>query len=215
MTRKSIALIVAIVVCLVFTQAVFAEATQYPTEFKQLDYEAESYSLSDAFWFNPTIYAVDMLSFLQAYLKPESPVEYFLAASQYTDEQIEEEFVIFQAFTEPEYVGFVNFVYTCDVESYAQSLGYVFDPELSYSFSNMFEELSDIAAIFPRGIGRTDAYNTFRRTALHLAWYAREYGKTPGFDACSQFIDYIISYYEQQFEEAMAAEAAVMMEMDI
>lgn len=215
MTRKSIVLVVAIAVCLVFSQAVFASGSEYPNVYKPFDYEAGEYSLADALWFNPTIYAIDTLEFLQAYLNPENPVEFFLSASQYTDEQIEENFVIFQSFIEPEYVGSVNFMYSCDVEAFAKSLDYSFDPDVEYSFSILFEELADIAAIFPRGIGRANAYDTFRRSALQLAWYAGKYGKTPGFDTCSEFIDYIIAYYEQQFEEAMAAEAQANADVQI
>ena len=130
-----------------------------------------------------------------------------MTAAEYTDEDIENNYIIYQAFIEPEYAGYVNFEYSCDVEAYAESVNYFFDPELSYVFSIIFEDVADIVEMFPRGIGRTNAYDTFRRCALQLAVYAAKNGTTPGFQLCYDIIQDTLAYYEQQFEEAMAAEA--------
>ncbi len=207
MSKKSVILAVALVLCLVFAQSVFADDVEYPNEYRPLKVR-DGYSLEEAFWFNPTIYAVDVLQFTQAYMMPEDPVSFYKSAASYTDEQIEECFVIFQSFFEPDYVGYVNFNYSCDVEAFAASVGYEFDPEGSYVFSILFEDVSEIVKIFPRGIGRANAYDTFRRSALQLAIYALENGTTPGFQVCYDYIEEIFAYYQQQFEEAMEAEAA-------
>lgn len=212
MKKRSLVFVLFAVLLLVFAQSIFAAQ---PEEFRTFDPQKEEYSLEEAFWFNPTIYATDALQFIQAYLNPDNPVDFYLAASKFTDEEIEEHFVIFQSFFEPEYVGYVDFNYSCDVEAFAEAVGYVFDPELTYSFSILFEDLEDIQAVFPRGIGRTDSYNTFRRSAISLAWYAMKNGKTPGFDACNEYIEYILALYEAQFEEAMAAEAQMMTEYSV
>ena len=63
-----------------------------------------------------------------------------------------------------------------------------------------------MAELFPRGIGRANAYDTFRRTALQLALYVRVHGTTPGAAYCSDLIEQIIAFYQQQYEEAMQAE---------
>lgn len=204
MTKKSIILIIAVVMCLFVVQGVVAADTE---EFKTLDYTREDFSLEEAFWFNPTVYCVDVVQFLQAYLNPENPVDFFVKAADYSDEEIEGYFTIYQSFMEPEYAGLVSFANSCDVEAYAASIGYVFNPDTTYSFSYYFNDLQDVASIFPRGIGRTNAYDTFRRTAAHLAWFASVNGTTPGFEGSYAYIEAVLAYYEQQFEAAMEAEA--------
>ena len=105
MKKRPIVLAVALVLCLVVAQAAFAEdEVRYPSEFRQFELrdEDEGYTLEEAFWFYPTVFATDVLQFVQVYLMPEDPVTYFLSAGQYTDDQIEEDFVIFQSFLEPE-----------------------------------------------------------------------------------------------------------------
>ena len=82
------------------------------------------------------------------------------------------------------------------------------DPNGIYGLDVNFETVQDVANIFPRGIGRTNAYDTFRRCALHLAVYADRNGKAPGFQVCYDYIQYILSYYDQLFNDAMAAEDA-------
>lgn len=206
MNKKSIVMIIAVVLCIIVAQSAFAYDTSRSNVYLPLEVK-EEYTLEEALWFNPTIYAVDVLQFIQAYLDPENPVEFYLTAAEYTDEDIENNFIIYQAFIEPEYAGYVNFEYSCDVEAYAESVNYFFDPELSYVFSIIFEDVADIVEMFPRGIGRTNAYDTFRRCALQLAVYAAKNGTTPGFQLCYDIIQDTLAYYEQQFEEAMAAEA--------
>ena len=206
MNKKSIVMIIAVVLCIIVAQSAFAYDTSRSNVYLPLEVK-EEYTLEEALWFNPTIYAVDVLQFIQAYLDPENPVEFYMTAAEYTDEDIENNFIIYQAFIEPEYAGYVNFEYSCDVEAYAESVNYFFDPELSYVFSIIFEDVADIVEMFPRGIGRTNAYDTFRRCALQLAVYAAKNGKTPGFQLCYDIIQDTLAYYEQQFEEAMAAEA--------
>ena len=206
MNKKSIVTIIAVVLCIIVAQSAFAYDTSRSNVYLPLEVK-EEYTLEEALWFNPTIYAVDVLQFIQAYLDPENPVEFYMTAAEYTDEDIENNFIIYQAFIEPEYAGYVNFEYSCDVEAYAESVNYFFDPELSYVFSIIFEDVADIVEMFPRGIGRTNAYDTFRRCALQLAVYAAKNGTTPGFQLCYDIIQDTLAYYEQQFEEAMAAEA--------
>ena len=206
MNKKSIVMIIAVVLCIIVAQSAFAYDTSRSNVYLPLEVK-EEYTLEEALWFNPTIYAVDVLQFIQAYLDPENPVEFYMTAAEYTDEDIENNFIIYQAFIEPEYAGYVNFEYSCDVEAYAESVNYFFDPELSYVFSIIFEDVADIVEMFPRGIGRTNAYDTFRRCALQLAVYAAKNGTTPGFQLCYDIIQDTLAYYEQQFEEAMAAEA--------
>lgn len=207
MNKKSIVMIIAVVLCIIIAQSAFAYDTTRSNVYLPLEVK-EEYTLDEALWFNPTIYAIDVLQFIQAYLDPENPVDFYLAAAEYTDEQIEENFIIYQAFIEPEYAGYVNFEYSCDVEAYAESVDYHFDPNVPYVFSILFEEVADVAPMFPRGIGRANAYNTFRRCALQLAIYAAKNGKTPGFQICYDIIQETLANYEKQFEEAMAAEAA-------
>ena len=109
---------------------------------------------------------------------------------------------------EPEFVGRVSFALSCDVEEYAKAIGHVFDPSFSYYLSNVFTDLETVPEIFPRGIGRANAYDTYRRTALQLAIYAKKDGKTPASDLISEYLDDAFAKFEKQFEDAMAAEAA-------
>ena len=204
MTKKSIILVIAVVMCLFAVQGVVAAETE---DYRALDYSREDFSLEEAFWFNPTVYSVDVVQFLQAYLDPENPVDFFYKAAVLEDEDIESLFPIYQSFMEPELAGLVSFDNCCDVEAYAASIGYSFNPDTTYSFSYYFNDLKDVASIFPRGIGRANSYDTFRRTAIHLAWYATKYGTTPGFENSYAYIEAVLAYYEQQFEEAMEAEA--------
>ncbi|MGP1508825.1 MAG: hypothetical protein ACTTJW_08130 [Sphaerochaeta sp.] len=206
MSKKYVIIVLAIVLCLFAAQSAFA--VDYPNVYKTLEIK-EEYSLKEAFWFNPTIYSIDVLQFIQAYLMPDSAVDFYKTAADYTDEQIEEAFVIYQSFIEPEYVGYVNYADSCDVEVFAEKVGYQFDATSTYVFGNLFEELSDVAAIYPRGIGRANSYDTFRRSALQLAIYTSVNGKTPGFDTCYSFIQQAIAEYEKQFENAMTAESEV------
>ncbi len=211
MSKKTIILTFALVLCLVLSQAVFADDVEYSNEIKPLKVR-DGYSLEEAFWFNPTVYAVDVLQFIQAYMLPDDPVTFYKAAAEYTDEQIEESFVIYQSFFEPDYVGYVNFNFSCDVEAFAKEVGFEFDPDASYVFSILFEDVAEIVDIFPRGVGRASSYDTFRRAAIHLAYYAAENGTTPGFQTCYDYIEQIMAYYQQQFDAAMEAEAAATAE---
>ena len=117
MNKKSIVMIIAVVLCIIVAQSAFAYDTNSSNVYLPLEVK-EEYTLEEALWFNPTIYAVDVLQFIQAYLDPENPVEFYLTAAEYTDEDIENNFIIYQAFIEPEYAGYVNFEYSCDVEAY-------------------------------------------------------------------------------------------------
>ncbi|MBR2281685.1 MAG: hypothetical protein IJ863_03575 [Spirochaetales bacterium] len=207
MKKNTVILAVAMVLCLVLAQSAFAADGDYPSEFRPLEVK-DGYTLEEAFWFNPTLYAADVLQFTQAYMLPEDPVTFYMIAAGYTDDQIEETFVIYQSFFEPDYVGYVNFNYSCDVEAFAESVGYEFDPEGSYTFSILFEEVEDLVDIFPRGIGRANSYDTFRRAALQLAFYAKKNGTTPGYQVCYDYIQQILAYYQEQFDAAMEAEAA-------
>ncbi|MBP5757117.1 MAG: hypothetical protein J6W39_05990 [Spirochaetales bacterium] len=209
MTKKSLFLTVAILVCLVLTQGVFA--LDYPNDYKKFEVKGEKenfYSLEEAFWFNPTVYSLDVLEFAQAYLNPDDPVGFFLEAAEYTDEQIDDAAIIFQSFIEPDSVGAFPYLYRCDLEALAESIGAdLFDADARYEFSFYFEDPSCMAELFPRGVGRTDAYNTFRRCALSLAIYAQKHGNAPGFEACYDYIQKALAYYEEQFNAAMEAEA--------
>ena len=210
MTKKAFFLIVAMLACLVLAQGVFA--LDYPDDFKMFEVKGEEenfYSLEEAFWFNPTVYSLDVLEFAQAYFDPENPVEFFFEAAEYTDEQIEEAALVFQSFIEPDSAGAFPYGYRCDLEALAESVGYadLFDKDARYEFSFYFEDPSCMLELFPRGVGRTDGYNTFRRTALSLAFYAKKHGNAPGFEACYNYIQQAFAYYEEQFNAAMEAEA--------
>lgn len=211
MKKRSIIMVAVLVLCLVAVQGIFADDVVYPTNFRQFELrsEEEGYTLEEAFWFNPTIYCIDVLQFTQVYMMPEDPVAFYMSAAQYTDEQIEESFIIYQSFIEPSNVGVADFNNSCDVEAYAKSLGYEFDPNVTYGFDILFEDISAVPELFPRGIGRTSAYNTYRRTALQLAFYAARHGKTPGSDVISNYLTQLFEYYEKQFNEAMESEAAL------
>ena len=206
--KKSVVLIIAVAISLVFMQSVFASDAVNKDVFIPLD--KEEFTLEEVLWFRPTTYSLDVLQFLQAYLNPDNPKEFFLEAASYTDEQIDEVYVIFQSFFEPEYAGYVQYWVMCDIEAYYDSIGRSIaednDPNGVYGLDVYFEEVQDIAKIFPRGIGRTNAYDTFRRCAIHLAVYADRNCKTPGFQVCYDYIQYILSYYDQLFNDAMAAE---------
>ena len=211
MKKRTIVLTVALVLCLIPAQSVFADEVQYPSDFRQFEVRSEEdgYTLEEAFWFYPTVFATDVLQFTQAYLSPEDPVSYFLAAGQYTDEQIEEDYIIFQSFIEPEYLGVVGFADSADVEAYAAEFGYEYDPDIPYDICVLFDDLSYITDLYPRGIGRAGAYDTFRRAALHLALYAYKNGKTPGFDVLDDYLTQLFAYYEMLFDEAVESEAAL------
>ena len=210
MSKRIMILAIALVLCIFAVQGVFAEDNQYPSYYRPFTAKTieDGYSLRDALWFNPTIYCLDVLQFNQAYLMPEDPVTFFMEAAQETDESIEESYYIYGSFIEPEYVGRVSFYYSCDVEEYAKAIEYEFDSSYTYYLSNVFTELETVPEIFPMGIGRANAYDTYRRTALQLAFYCAKYGKTPVFDDINEYLDQMFALFEQQFEEAMEAEAA-------
>lgn len=210
MAKRIMVLGMALVLCIALAQGVFAEDNQYPGYYKPFTAKSvdDGYSLWDALWFNPTIYCLDVLQFNQVYLMPDDPVTFFLEAAAQTDEQIEEDYFIYGSFVEPEFVGRVSFALSCDVEEYAKVIGHVFDPSFSYYLSNVFTDLETVPEIFPRGIGRANAYDTYRRTALQLAIYAKKNGKTPASDLISEYLDDAFAKFEKQFEDAMAAEAA-------
>ena len=208
--KKSVVMIIAIAISLVFLQSVFASDAVAKDVYIPLD--KEEFTLEEVLWFRPTTYSLDVLQFLQAYLNPDNPKEFFLEAASYTDEQIDEIYVIFQSFFEPEYAGYVQYWIMCDYEAYYESIGRSIaednDPNGIYGLDVYFEGVQDIAKIFPRGIGRTNAYDTFRRCAIHLAVYADRNGRTPGFQVCYDYIQEVFSYYDQLFNDAMAAEEA-------
>lgn len=212
MKRKPFVIIAAIALCLVLSQAAFASDVEYPNVYKPF-YVAETYSLEDALWFHPTLYSVDVLTFLQAYLRPDNAYSYFMKAAQYTDDDIEENFIIYQAFIESELAGRISFKYSCDIDEFAKDYEYYLDPSYQYEVSILFEDPEDIIEMFPRGIGRANAYDTFRRTALQLAIYVAKNGETPGFGLCDLIIQETIAWYEQAFDEAMESEAALNMEV--
>ena len=194
--KKSAVMIIAVAISLVFLQGVFASAADTQNVYIPLD--KEEFTLDEVLWFRPTTYSLDVLQFLQAYLNPDNPKEFFLEAAAYTNEQIDENYVIFQSF----------FDYEAYYESIGRSIAEDNDPNGVYGLDVNFETVQDAANIFPRGIGRTNAYDTFRRCALHLAVYADRNGKAPGFQVCYDYIQYILSYYDQLFNDAMAAEDA-------
>lgn len=203
--RISIAAI-ALILCLVFAQSAFA--VEYSDAAKPLDTTRDTYSLKEAFWFNPTLFTVDVVQFLQAYLAPDAALEFYMDAAQFTDDEIEEYFPIYLSMIEPELAGYYNYYYMCDLEEFAEAVGYVFDPTMDYTLDEIFTTREQLNEIFPEGISRTAPYDTFRRTAIHLARYVAKYGKTPAFDEMFEYIDYVFAMYMQQYEEAMAAEAA-------
>lgn len=208
MKKRPIVLAVALVLCLVLAQAVFADdEVQYPSDFRQFELRDayEGYTLEEAFWFYPTVFATDVLQFVQVYLMPDDPVTYFLSAGQYTDDQIEEDFVIFQSFMDPEYLGMYSFEEFADIEIYADE----YDPSITYDISVLFEDLSYIADLFPRGIGRANAYDTFRRAAYQLALYSSRNGKTPGFDALNDYLTQLFAYYEMLSDQTAGSNQSI------
>jgi len=209
--KKRMVLAAILILCLASAQAAFADEVGYPDDFRQLELRSpeEGYTLEEAFWFFPTVYATDVLQFVQAYLMPEDPVTYFLSAGQYTNEEIEEDFVIFQTFIDPEYLGVVNYGDSADPEVYAEKKGYEYDPSITYNISVLFSDFSYIADLYPRGIGRADAYDIFRRAALQLAFYAAKNGNSPCFTRIDDYLTQLFASYEQQFDEAMESEAAL------
>lgn len=210
MTKRSAIVIIAIVLCLVIAQSAFAEEKKvYPNEYRMFTSEDANdiFPLSEIYWFNPTIYSVEVLEFLQAYLLPEDPVTFFLDAAEMSNEDIDQYLVIFQSFVEPDYIG-IPFGYRSDIEAFEESLGITLnDPERSYMYSYYFEKPAMFATLFPRGIGRANGYDTFRRCALSLAIYASKNGSTPCFADWSAYIQEVIAYYEEQYNAAMEAEA--------
>ena len=208
--KKSVVMIIAVVLCLFVLQGAFASDAITKDAYIKLD--KDSFTLDEILWFRPTTYSLDVLQFIQAYLNPDNPKEFFLEAACYTDEEINEVYVIYQSFFEPEYAGFIEYWIMCDFEAYYDSIGRSIaednDPNGEYGLDSLFATAEDVAAIFPRGIGRTNAYDTFRRCALHLAVYADRNGKTPAFDICYNYIQEVFAYYEQLFNDSMAAEEA-------
>ncbi|MCF0237421.1 MAG: hypothetical protein HUK24_02385 [Sphaerochaetaceae bacterium] len=174
----------------------------------QVDPQQVDYSLKEAFWLSPTLYSLDVLQLMQAYMAPEDALEFFLDAAEFTDDEIEEVFYYYLAIMNPQYAGMVPFSYMADPEAYAESISYVYDNSVFYSLDSDFTTAEDLALVFPRGIGRTDAYNTFRRSAFALAVYVSNYGATPEADFCYYYIDQLMQYLMSQYEAAMEAEAA-------
>ena len=219
MSKRSVIIVLAIVLCLVFAQSAFAEEKEYPNEYRMFEVKGAAegyYTLAEAYWFNPTVYSVEVLEFLQAYLSPEDPVTFFLDASKLSNEDIDQYAVIFQSFLEPEYVGAFPFEYICDIEALSDMLGYdLFDPAGQYELSYHFEDPHFFIELFPRGIGRANAYDTFRRCALQLAIYANIKGSTPGFQTCYDYIQDMFAFYEEQFDAAMDAEALIESERGV
>ena len=210
--KKSVVMLIAAVLCIAVVQSAFAFDTTQKDAYMPFEVK-EGYTLDEALWIRPTTYSLDVLQFLQAYLNPDNPKEFFLEAANYSNEEIDEIYVVYQSFFEPEYAGYVQFWILCDYEAYYEAIGESItdanDPNGSYILDALFDEdVPVLADIFPRGIGRTNAYDTFRRCAIHLAVYADRHGKTPAFQVCNDYIQYMLSYYEQLFNDAMAAEAA-------
>ena len=212
MSKRSAIAIIAVILCLAFASSAFAGDKVYPGEYRIFTVKDEAedfYSLEEAYWYSPVIYSVEVLEFVQAYLEPDDPVSFFLSAAECTDEEIDQYAVIFQSFLEPEYIGALPFEFRCDIEALVEYLGYdLFDRNGRYELSYYFEDPAFLAQLFPRGIGRANAYDTFRRCAVHLAFYAAKHGTTPSFQICYDYIQYMLSYYEQLFNDAMASEAA-------
>ena len=206
MSKKSVFVAVVVLICLVFTQGLFASEVEYPNEYRQFEIKDE-YPLAELFWFNPTVFCIDVLQFIQVYLAPTEALDFYYSAANFSDEQIEEIFPIFQSFFQPEFLGVLDFSYSCDYELMNEETDYLnvsFDE--MYYFGTVFEDPAYVNLIFPRGIGRANAYDTFRRTALQLALYTMKYGTTPGAAYCADLINQIINFYQQQYEEAMQAE---------
>jgi len=216
MSKKAM-VIIAVVLCLFCMQSVFA-GKEYPQEYRVLEVKGEEegfYTLAEAYWYSPTIYSVEVLEFLQAYMMPEDPVAFYLQAAQMTDEEIEECGVIFMSFVEPEYAGNIRYEYRCDLEAIVDLLGYEYnDPAQPYELSYFFETPEFFNELFPMGIGRANAYDSFRRCAIHLAFYAAKHGSTPGFQVCYDYIQDALDYYESQFDSAMEAEAIYEAELE-
>ena len=61
MSKKSVLVAVALVICLVFTQGVFASEVEYPNEYRQFEVK-ESYPLAELFWRFPALCPVSTLS---------------------------------------------------------------------------------------------------------------------------------------------------------
>ena len=229
MSRKKTFIIVAMLLCLLFAQSVFAadatgdaapsEKKTYPDEYRIFEVKGEAenyYSLEEAFWFNPTVFSIGTLDFLQAYFQPEDPVSFFLSAAEYTDEEIDSYAIVFQSFVEADYAGAFPYRYRCDLEALSEYLGYdLFDPEGRYDIFFYFEDPGCLSELFPRGVGRVDAYDTFRRCALSLAFYAKKHGQAPGFQAAYDYIQEAFASFEQQYNEAMEAEAQAKAESGI
>ena len=211
MTKRFAIILLSIILCLAFAQSAFAEGKEYPDEYRLFEVKGEDegyYTLEEAYWFNPTIYSVEALEFIQAYLEPDNPVEFFLDAATYSDEDIDQAVVIFQSFVEPEYVGAFPYEYRCDIEALSDMLGYeLFDPTGKYELTYYYEDPSFFIELFPRGIGRANAYDTFRRCALQLAIYTSIHGSTPTFQILDSFIQDTIAQLEAEFAAAMEAEA--------
>ena len=210
--KKSVVMLIAVVLCVAVAQSAFAFDTSQKDAYVPFEIK-ENYTLDEVLWIRPTTYSLDVLQFLQAYLDPENPKDFFVEAANYTNEEIDEVYVVYQSFLEPEYAGYLSYWILCDYEAYYESVGASItddnDPNGLYMLDVLFEEDIDaLGEIFPRGIGRTNAYDTFRRCAIHLAVYADRHGKTPAFQICYDYIQNMLSYYEQLFNDAMAAEAA-------
>ena len=211
MSKRLAIVLLSLILCLAFAQSAFAEGKEYPNEYRVFEVKGEDegyYTLEEAYWFNPTIYSVEALEFMQAYLEPDDPVSFFLEAAQFTDEEIDEYVVIFQSFIEPEYVGAFPYEYRCDIEALSEVLGYeLFDPTGRYELSYYYEDPHFFIELFPRGIGRANAYDTFRRCALQLAFYTKIHGETPTFQILNDFIQSEFARLEEEFNAAMEAEA--------
>ena len=192
-----------------------SSTTNYPTanypniykEFEIRGKDQQYYSLEEAFWFNPTVYSVDVLQFLQAYLMPDDPVNFYLAAVEFTDEQIDQFALIFENFVEPENVG-APFIYRCDLEALEALAGVeIFDRAGRYNYIYYFSTPELIQSLFPRGVGRANAYDTFRRCAIHLAAYSMKHGIPDGASAAMDYIWQLVLQFIQEQNAALESDS--------
>lgn len=204
-SNRKTAIVLICVVAFIAVQGAAAKSF-YPAEGQT------EFSLEEVYYLNSAMLNSDMLQFLQAYINPDDPLSFYREAAEWTDEEIETNAFYYLSFVYAEIAGKIPFYYFSNIEEYikvtAQDVG-----QGPFGFSENITSFDALRAIYPSGIVYCNPYDMLRTTARQLVYYIllhSEDGRSPSSDVASEILDQIFAYLEQQYEEAMASEAAAL-----
>lgn len=167
-----------------------------------IDGKQRSFSYSEMLILSPLLSSADVLQFIQTAKNPDKPAEYYIAAANYTDAEIEDEYHIYMGILYPDAEMYVPFRYIADVEAYASAFKNVqLDKTISYKCEGTFTGVMDLAEIYPDGVKpEASPYDSYRTTAKMLALYSIVNGTAPSAGYCKAVLDYIIYAFSRQAE---------------